>query len=149
MLPIVDAIDEPLLRSRAWKAYGRHQYFRATIQGEPVLLHRLIVGAKAGQIVDHINGDKLDCRRSNLRICDWSESNANRRGRKDSKSPYKGITQTPNRKWLAQIMKEKKFFRIGLFDNPEDAARAYDAAAVRLHGVFAKTNGFVTYDNTV
>ena len=147
MQPIVDPEDLPLLQSRAWKVHGKQaSYFKARFGRSIYYLHRLIAGAGPGQIVDHINGDTLDCRRANLRLCDRSESNMNRRARKDSRAPYKGITETKSGRWLAQIMKAKQYHRIGLFDTPIEAATAYDTAAVRLHGAFAKTNGFVTHE---
>ena len=146
MLPLVDPEDIALLQSRAWKPNGKKLYFKARVGGRPAYLHRLIARAGKGQIVDHINGDLLDCRRSNLRICDRSESNSNRRSRRDSRSPFKGITKTSSGRWLAQIMKEKVYHRIGLFDTPEAAAKAYDLAAIALHGEFARTNGFASHD---
>jgi len=147
MQPIVDPEDLPLLQSHSWKANGaKSQYFKARFGREIHYLHRLIAGAGPGQIVDHINGDTLDCRKANLRLCDRSESNTNRKARCDSRAPYKGITETPSGRWLAQIMKAKKYHRIGLFDTAQDAATAYDAAAIRLHGEFAKTNGFVVHE---
>lgn len=150
MQPIVDPEDLPLLRSRAWKAHGnKAQYFKARFGRQVYYLHRLIAGAGPGQIVDHVNGDTLDCRRSNLRLCDRSESNTNRKARCDSRAPYKGITETPSGRWLAQIMKAKQYRRIGLFDTAQEAAAAYDAAAVDLHGEFAKTNGFVVYERSI
>lgn len=143
MTPIVDSEDAHLLVDHSWQpqlAKNGAAYFKAKIGGENVYLHRLIVGAASKQLVDHRNGDTLNNRRCNLRICTRSQSNANRRRRSDSRAPYRGITQTPSGRWLAQIMAEKKFTRIGLFDTPEDAAAAYDKKAIELHGEFARIN---------
>lgn len=146
MRPIVDPQDEPLLAAHPWKAFGvgDRTYFRVRHNGH-LYLHRVIAGAKPGELVDHINGNTLDNRRSNLRRCDRVGSNCNRRAKKTSRAPYKGITQTSSGRWLAQIMSRKKFYRIGLFDTAEAAAAAYDKKAVELHGEFAHTNGFVSY----
>ena len=104
---------------------------------------RLTLGASIGGVEllqDYKDGDTLNNRRGNLRACTRSQSNANRRRRSDSRAPYRGITQTPIGRWLAQIMAEKKFTRIGLFDTPEAAAAAYDKKALELHGEFARIN---------
>lgn len=135
---IIDAIDEELLTKHSWAVHGR--YRRAKVEGRNVYLHRLIVGAGDGDIVDHINGDTNDNRRANLRIVTRAESNQNRAARKDSRAPYKGITKPKQGRWVAQIMANKRYRRIGAFDTPEEAARAYDAAARLLHGKYARVN---------
>lgn len=143
MTPIVDPEDKGLLMSHSWQpqvAKTGAVYFKAKIGGKNVYLHRLIAGAGPKQLADHKDGNTLDNRRANLRVCNRSQSNANRRRRSDSKAPYRGITQTPSGRWLAQIMADKKFTRIGLFDTPEAAAAAYDKKAIELHGEFARIN---------
>lgn len=139
MLPIIDPQDEPLLRAHAWRRDTR-PYFRARIGGRMVALHRVIAGAARGQIVDHIDGDPMNCRRSNLRICSDAESARNRGRKRSSKSPYKGVWQKPSGRWQAIIMADKKFRCLGVYDTPEDAARAYNVAAIDLHGAFARLN---------
>lgn len=143
MRPLLDPADEPLWSSKKWCPHGRSsEYFKAKVDGQMVYLHRIVAGAGPGQIVDHINGNPLDCRRSNLRLCDRVGSNSNRGRRRDSNAPYKGITRTKSGRWLAQIMCRKIYERIGLFDTPEAAAAAYDVRATQLHGEYARTNGF-------
>lgn len=127
------------LRSIPWGVSTRRKYPLARVNGIPTYLHRLIMGAQKGQIVDHINGDPLDNRRDNLRICDFRGSNQNRRAKRTSKAPYKGITQLPSGRWLAQIMSNGKHHKLGVFEAPEEAAEAYRIAAERLHGEFANT----------
>lgn len=143
MALIVDPEDMYLLENHAWQpqlSKNGAVYFKAKICGKNVYLHRRISGAGPNQLADHKDGNTWDNRRSNLRICNRSQSNANRCRRSDSRAPYRGITQTPSGRWLAQIMAEKKFTRIGLFDTPEAAAMAYDKKAVELHGEFARIN---------
>jgi hypothetical protein len=136
---LVDPEDAELLASRSWQGDA---YFKARIDGKPQYLHRIIARAVGPDLVDHINGDTFDNRRSNLRVCDRAGSNANRGRKRTSRAPYKGITQTPSGKWLAQIMWRKTYYRIGLFDTPEAAAAAYDRRAIELHGEYANINGF-------
>lgn len=142
---IVDAEDEELLRSRSWKRDHR-PYFRARVNGKLVSLHRVIAGAAPGDIVDHIDGNPLNCRRGNLRVCSVEESARNRGRKSTSKSPYKGVWQKPSGRWQAIIMVDRKFHCLGVHDTAELAAAAYDRAAIAMHGAFARTNGFVTYE---
>lgn len=94
-----------------------------------------------GFLVDHINRDKLDCRRDNLRIANRSENAANKSKAKNSKatSKYKGVSKFRN-KWKASITVNRKSIYLGTFDNETDAAYAYDAAAKEYFGEFAVLN---------
>ena len=86
---------------------------------------------------DHIDGNGLNNQRSNLRPATAGQNCANRRGW--GRSPYKGVT--PNgRKWVARIGYDHKIRNLGNFTSEEDAARAYDAAAIELYGEFARLN---------
>jgi hypothetical protein len=99
-------------------------------------LHRLIMGCPEGKLVDHINRDKLDNRKFNLRVCDSRENNRNR---KQTKGKYKGVYRSENG-WIAQITAGEKRLHIGSFDTEEEAALAYNEKAVELHGEFAFQN---------
>lgn len=106
-----------------------------------IKMHRFILGTSSGQIVDHINGDTLDNRKSNLRIATATQNKANSVKRKDSRQPFKGVRWEPHaNKWAARISHGTTRKRLGLFDTPEDAARAYNAAASKFHGHFARLN---------
>lgn len=97
-----------------------------------------------GYILDHINGDKLDNRVSNLRACTQNENIWNTRLVKTGKVPYRGVTYRPTeqpiRPYIAQIDYKKKRILIGSFDNPIDAAKAYNEAAKKYHGEYAILN---------
>src|SRR3990172_5804868 len=106
-------------------------------------MRRVIVGARAGQCVDHINGDGLDNRRANLRLASQSDNLANARLSASSSSGYKGVTRAPRRSlrpWMAQVTARGRHVYLGCFDTLEAAARAYDTAARSLFGEFARTN---------
>lgn len=136
----IDPQDEYLLKLRTWYVHKTRGYVESTFNGQTVKLHRCITGAKTGQVVDHINGDKLDNRRCNLRICTQAQNCRNNRNvRKNKTSLYKGVSKYWN-KWKAQIQVDKKKTHIGYYPTQEDAARAYDEKALELHGEFAYLN---------
>ena len=94
-----------------------------------------------GTHVDHINGDRLDNRRFNLRLCTNQQNQMNKTKRVGSSSRFKGVYfQKTSRKWVAAIQKDRKLKHIGLFSDELDAARAYDAAAKEAFGEFAWLN---------
>lgn len=105
------------------------------------LLHRVLLSAKEGELVDHINGNPMDNRRENLRICTALESARNVRKHHDGRHPYKGVkrARTKSERWEANIYAGRPIY-VGSFATIEDAARAYDAAARQHHGEFARLN---------
>jgi hypothetical protein len=104
-------------------------------------MHREIMNPPSRLNVDHINGDKLDNRKSNLRVCTHSENMKNRKTSKNSISELKGvIAHKPSGKWVAQIKSNKIRYYLGFFEDKYEAAKAYNAAALKYHGEFAKLN---------
>jgi AP2 domain/HNH endonuclease len=119
---------------------GCYYAYRRDAFGRKVYLHREIVGAQPNETVDHKNGDGLDCRRRNLRRCTNAQNMQNmRRGR--GISSFKGVGWfRRDSKWRAYIVQDAQQIHLGYFDHEEDAARAYDSAAIKLFGQFAKVN---------
>jgi hypothetical protein len=148
---LIDAADAAIAIQYRWtrlKQPGGNMYARANVyhghgQSETVYLHRVLMQPPDGMDVDHINGDTLDCRRSNMRICTEQENTYNRRKRRTAKrSRYVGVFQVasaPNR-WYARIMQDGRAFPLGGHGTEEEAARAYDRAAKMLRGEFAYLN---------
>jgi len=121
---------------------GRVQYVMLTRKGRTLLLHRLIMNAPKGVEVDHIDGSGLNCCKDNMRLCSRSDNAKNRRGNKNKKScSLKGVFWAKdNKRWRAKIKSDNKTYHLGYFDDPREAALAYDHAARELHGEFAVTN---------
>jgi AP2 domain len=102
-------------------------------------MHREILGVDASLTVDHESGDGLDNRRSKLRPATVVENSRNRKVRKDNTSGLKGVSLNKKTgKWIAQIMADGIQHRLGKFDDPKSAHKAYCEASRRLHGEFGR-----------
>ena len=99
-------------------------------------MQRMIMNSPKGMFVDHINGDTLDNRRSNLRVATVSENAMNRKKKATNTSGYKGVNKVKD-KWIARISTNSGRISLGTFDTPEEASEAYCAAALKYHGEFA------------
>lgn len=146
---LIDDCDaERVLAAGPWYPVGfKHQYVgRTEQQGNrrfTVRLHRFLLDAPDGMQVDHANGDPRDNRRINLRLCSLNENIRNRGvGRKKHPIPYKGVIFRDGdaRPFGAAIRAGAEKLYLGSFNTAEEAAAAYDQAAIRLHGEFARLN---------
>lgn len=104
----------------------------------PILLHRFLTG---WPLTDHINNDGLDNRRSNLRPATHAQNMWNQRPNRNTASGFKGVHQS-NRsgRWRARLRKGDADYHLGYYDTAREAALAYDEAARRLFGEFARPN---------
>lgn len=142
MSAIVDHEDFETLAQHRWRTHRgsgkRRTWYASTfIDGRRVYMHRLV---KRGRVVDHANGNGLDNRRGNLRATDHRRNAINHPVRSDSTTGYKGVTRSGHR-YIARIVdRQGRRRRLGAFLDPADAARAYDRAAVEIHGQFARLN---------
>jgi uncharacterized Rmd1/YagE family protein len=143
---IVDEEDYYYLNEFKWYFYRRRNQVYAktcvTINKKRVhlLMHRLIMDASK-KCVDHINGNGLDNRKSNLRLCERHENALNRVINYNNVSGYKGVSWFKVvKKWRAQIQYKKVVYHLGCFEKRIDAAKAYNEAAIKYHGEFANLN---------
>ncbi len=142
---IVDAEDYEWLCKCKWYAQrvGKNYYARNRRKEGLVSMHRVIMNAPKGLVVDHINHNTLDNRRKNLRLCTWAQNNQNRRPskRKNKLSKYKGVSFDKKRKvFRVLIWHNKKQYFLGTFKDEKEAAKAYDRKACELFGEFAYLN---------
>ena len=140
---LVDAEDLPRLARHPWctTQHSGRLYARSSrpIGKRCILLHRFLTDAPDGMHVDHINGDSLDNRRANLRICTQKENMRNRRRVKGSRSPFIGVHLVKGR-YESRLKVDYTNLYLGRFDTPEEAARVRDEAARKYHGEFAYLN---------
>lgn len=143
---LVDVADLLIVARYSWHAQNKKGYWYArrvsTIDGLRYResMHRRIMEPGPGLVVDHINGDGLDNRRANLRLCTHQQNCSNNSILTTSgRSKYRGVRPSFS-KWEAVIKVDGRSRRIGSFFSPEDAARAYDAAARDAFGEFATLN---------
>jgi hypothetical protein len=136
-----DVFEE--ISTYTWRLDGAGYPYRSWLKkGEYgcISLHRQLMGLARGdkREVDHINGNKLDNRIENLRICTRAENQRNVRMIRSNKSGFKGVAKhQKSERWRAQIQVNKKQIFLGIFDTPEEASAAYVEAAMKYFGQFA------------
>jgi hypothetical protein len=146
-LLLLDDQDAHYYFAHTWHlTAGRHTlYVKRTFQRpgfkKNIALHREIVGAIGPVIVDHINGNGLDNRRANLRVCRHRENLRNQPPRGERTSQYKGVYWVPSRKkWAVTMNVNGKTKAFGRYRSEQEAALAYNRAAKKYHGDFAWLN---------
>lgn len=131
---IIDIEDVGNVQKYQWN-YSSGYALTNMPNGKRVYLHRYLLNPPTDMVVDHINRDKLDNRRNNIRICKPSDNNYN----KDFKntSGFRGVTWNKRkRKWAAQT----SGYGLGYFTNKIEAARAYNKKALEIYGEYARLN---------
>jgi len=144
---LVDDKDYEQLNQWKWHydRYAIRAEYVGKIDGKEknrkILMHRLIMDTPEGMHTDHINGNKLDNRRGNLRVCTNAQNQQNRKT-VSGKSKYKGVSWRGGgyNRWFAMIKVDREPKCLGYFDTEEQAAIAYNEAAQEYFGEFANLN---------
>lgn len=129
----VDATDYEEIRKYRWRAirHGRNVYAATHKKGRTVYMHRMLMRPRKGYVVDHIDGNSLNNRRCNLRVCTPAQNLANK-GPRGGTSQYVGVYRFRD-KWVAHVVCRAKHYYV-------EAARARDRKAYELHGEYAYLN---------
>jgi len=138
---LVDDDDYLVLSRQKWCSdeYG-YAKRRKDKYGRESWMHRLIMNAPAHLEVDHVDGNRLNNQKYNLRLCTHAQNSRNRRKNISHKSSaFKGVSWNPiGEKWCARITVSGRTIHLGYFVEEEDAAKAYIAAAREYHGEFVR-----------
>jgi len=144
---IVDDADYEWISAYKWHLVSSKAHYAETSiwdkkkkRSKCYKMHRMIAQPPKNRMIDHINGNKLDNRRCNLRFVTNSQNSMNRHVN-HSRSGYRGVHWMAERnKWAAQIMRNQKMYYIGLFEDKVEAAKARDIWAIKFHGEYAVLN---------
>lgn len=137
---VIDAANVGAVHDRRW-CLTASGYAVTRIGSRIAYMHRMILTPPDGCVVDHIDGDRLNNRAANLRACEQIDNTRNRPVlSKNNSSGYKGVSLTAQGKWRARIWKNRNEIRLGNYDTAEEAAAAYNKAAIDLYGEFAAIN---------
>ncbi|MBE0537254.1 MAG: HNH endonuclease [Phycisphaerae bacterium] len=137
----VDAADYEKVAGFEWCAVHYPANCYAMVKARGLAMHRVIMDAAKGWVVDHIDHDGMNNTRKNLRLCRKSQNNRNLRPHRDGSSRYKGVSWSKlGRSWTVRICRDGKILHLGCFKDEVQAARAYDEKARELFGEFAYLN---------
>lgn len=130
---IIDNEDAERVMAHSWCFDASNGYPVSRINGTRVRLHRFIMEGCTSKYIDHINRNKLDNRKINLRPCTASQNVRNRGLNKNNTSGYKGVIRFKDG-WRAQISLRYKFYDLGIYATAEEAARVYNQKALEFYG---------------
>jgi WD40 repeat protein len=135
-------IDSAWKRGKIYFFYNDHYYKedgkRTTYHK---FLHRLLMGTPVGLVTDHIDGNTLNCQKSNMRICTQDENNKNIKMPNTNTSGYKGVSwHKGHKKWRADIHVDGHQVSLGIYDDPKKAYEVYCAAKKKYHGPYGRVD---------
>lgn len=132
---LCDVDDWERLKIYTWRVNGRGYAFRSRMKGErssDIRFHSCVIEKKDNMVIDHINRNRLDNRKCNLRLCTIQVNTINRSVSKRNKSGYTGVTKHRN-KWIAYIGVNHKNIKLGSYDCLEDAIKARKDGEEKYH----------------
>ena len=149
---LFDVIDIPIVTAHRWfiaqskrtiggKTYIYHPKAYCNIKGHKFQMHRLILNPLKDMLVDHFNQNQFDNRRGNLRICTDHQNLGNMGLAKHNTSGYRGVYWSKyHNNWKARIQGGDQYIYVGSYDTAEEAAKAWNEAAIKYFGSFARLN---------
>lgn len=152
---LIDIEDIPIVEDYRWGILkvksNRCDYTKYYISsnGNKYLLHRVLTNCPKGMVVDHIDGNSLNNRRNNIRVCTFSENRMNNLMYKNNQYGHIGVCWYPHRglnKWMAHIAIDKKKIHLGYYDTYEEACRAREEAEIKYFGEFSNENNYFKID---
>lgn len=147
-ITLVDDEDYDALNKYEWFFDGSYATRRIVEDGKyvKIYMHRVILKTPKDKLTAHLNQDKLDNRKENLRVCDKSQNTANKPKLSNSTNKYKGIKkQQLANSWMARITVNGTTLHLGTYKTPELAAQAYNNAAMEYFGEFAYLNNIKSF----
>jgi hypothetical protein len=139
---IIDALNVDKCREHRWVRHGSGYVASGNVRNK-IKLHRFLLGLTSGDgwDADHANQNRLDNRMENIRACSRSQNLYNRPAPKNNTSGFKGVgSYWRNGRWQATIKVDNQDINLGMFDTKEEAALAYNEAALKYHKEFAYLN---------
>jgi hypothetical protein len=146
---LIDDILAPMILARQWCIADRKRgiYFCTSIlfpdgRRHNVKLHRFIRETPPGMLIDHKNGNHLDCRLQNLRVCTTAQNTQNTPMSRNNKTGYRGVSFNSEKgKYRAVIVYNRHYINLGYFDTAKEAADVYAIKAKELFGEFYRETG--------
>lgn len=135
---IIDTEDLDKVKDYCWHISSK-KYVIANMKdksNKTIWLHRLIMDARENEIVDHVDWDKSDNRKSNLRVATKSQNNINIKRKSNNRSGYTGVKMAKSGKYIAQITANKHRIHLGTFDTLQEAVEARRVAEIQCHKEF-------------
>lgn len=136
---LVDNDDFYRLNYFNWN-YFNTGYTARCVKGRPLYMHREVMNCPKGLCVDHINGNRLDNRKANLRICTKAQNQCHSKLSITNKTGFRGVVLHKSGKWRARISVKNKTKNLGYYQDKINAAKAYNDAAQMYYGEFASLN---------